>query len=144
MFNPYVIILGLFTATGIATSVWGLWIIVRARRSASWPGVDGRIETCKIAADADALLPDIRFSYVLDDKRYVKNIAFPSGTSPTRELSETYVQRFPQGKTVTVYYNPDDPDKATLEPGTHPGDWMVLAFGLGTTALMIVALLASG
>ena len=44
MFNPYIIILGLFTVTGIGTTIWGVWILARARRSAGWPGVDGKSE----------------------------------------------------------------------------------------------------
>jgi len=144
MFNPYIIILGLFTVTGIGTTIWGVWILARARRSAGWPGIDGEIISCNKADDADSLLPDIRFAYTLAGKRYEKNIDFPSGTSPTQQLSDSYVQRFPRGKVVRVFYNPADPEEATLEPGVHPGDWMVLGFGLGITVLMIAALLMGG
>jgi hypothetical protein len=144
MFNPYSLILGLFTVMGLATTLWGWLVIVRARETARWPHVSGKIETSTMAADADELLPDIQFSYTLADKHYRKSIEFPSGTTPTLQLSESYVNKFPSGATVDVYYHPDHTEQATLEPGQRPGDWMILAFGLGTTLLMVLILLLGG
>ena len=141
MFNPYSLILGLFTAAGLATSVWGWLVIARARKSAHWPSVQGMIETSSIAAEGDELLPDIQFSYRIADKDYLKNIEFPNSTSPTQEFSNHYVNKYPPGAVVAVYYNPDNPEQATLEPGLQPGDWMILAFGLGVLILMTVLLL---
>jgi hypothetical protein len=144
MFNPYSIILGLFTVAGLVTTLWGLSIIIKARRTAAWPCVTGVIESSGIAAETDDLLPDIRFSYTVADKEYLKTVEFPSGTTPTQEFSQDYVARFSQGTPVTVHYNPVNPDQATLEPGQRPGDWMILAFGLGTTAFMLIAWLMAG
>jgi len=144
MFNPYSIILGLFTAAGLITTLWGWSVIVKARKTASWPSVTGIIETSTIEAESDNMLPEIRFSYTIDGKTYLKLLEFPASTTPTQEFSRNYVERFSPGESVSVYYNPDNHDQATLEPGQHPGDWMILAFGLGTMALMLVALLLGG
>jgi hypothetical protein len=141
MFNPYSIILGLFTTAGLLTTLWGWIVIARSHKTRTWPSVTGTIVTSNIATDADDLLPDIRFSYNIADRHYVKSLEFPGGTTPTQELSQQYIERFPQGASVAVHYNPDRPDQATLEPGPRPGDWMILAFGLGTVVLMLAALL---
>jgi len=141
MFNPYSIILGLFTAAGIITTLWGWSVIVKARKSASWPSVAGKIVRSETEAENDNMLPDIRFSYTIDGKDYQKLIEFPASTTPTQEFSKDYTKRFPQGADVKVFYNPDNHQQAILEPGQQPGDWMILAFGLGTVALMLVVLL---
>jgi len=141
MFNPYTIILGLFTAAGLATSLWGFAVIHKARRTARWPYIAGTIEKSNMSSEHDDLLPDICFSYIIADQTYLKNIEFPSGTTPTREFSKAYVEKFPAGMSVNVYYNPDNPEQATLEPGLQAGDWMIFAFGTGATLLMVLLLL---
>jgi hypothetical protein len=142
MINPYIIILALFTAVGLGTTFWGLKILLDTRKSRAWPSVRGQITCSKAHSDDDELLPDIRFSYTVDDTAYEKQLEFPGGTTPTREFSNHYVDRFPAGATVDVHYDPQRPEQATLEPGGRPGDWLVFAFGLGATLLMIAALLS--
>jgi len=141
MLNPYSIILGLFTAAGLGTMLWGWIIIARARKTRDWPHIEGRIDSSHVHAEDDALLPDIRFHYQVDGRDYQTAMEFSADTSPTREFSEDYVRRFPPGATVKVYYNPEQPDQATLEPGLRPGDGMVFGFGLGITVLMVLMLL---
>ena len=48
------------------------------------------------------------------------------------------MKRFPTGTKVLVYYDPEQPDHATLEPGPGQGDWLVFALGLGTLIFGIV------
>lgn len=142
MINPYLIILGLFTAVGIGTTFWGLKIILDARKLRAWPGVKGVITCSRPHSDDDELLPEIRYNYTVGDTPYEQTLEFPRSTTPTRELSLHYVDKFPEGATVDVYYNPDHPEQSILEPGGQPGDWLIFAFGLGATILMVAALLS--
>lgn len=142
MVNPYIIILGLFTAVGIGATLWGLKIIIEARKVRAWPSVNGKITCSRVDSEDDELLPDIRYSYTIGETAYEQTLAFPAGTTPTREFSAYYVNKFPEGSAVNVFYNPEHPEQTTLEPGGRPGDWLVFAFGLGATLLMLVALLS--
>ena len=142
MINPYLIILGLFTAAGIGTTFWGLKIIIDSRRVRAWPTVRGHITCSRPNSEDDELLPEIRYRYTIGETVYEQTLEFPPSTTPTRELSSHYVDKFPEGATVDVAYNPAQPGQTSLEPGGRPGDWLVFAFGLGATILMLVALLA--
>ncbi|MDB6018417.1 MAG: hypothetical protein JWR19_2906 [Pedosphaera sp.] len=52
--------------------------------------------------------------------------------------AQTFVDRYPPGKTVAVFYSPTDPANSVLEPGIFGGTWiplvvggMFLIFGIG-------------
>ncbi len=130
MLNPYIVIIAFFTLAALGTMLWGWRIIVKARKTNSWPCVEGIIIESSSSQDNDGLLPHILYSYHIDDKHFRKKMVFPAGTSPTPEFSQSYVNRFPKGKQVQVCYNPDNPDETTLEPGLRNGEWMIFALGL--------------
>ena len=131
--NLYVLILGLFIGSGLATSLWGWIVILRGRKSLSWPSVAGTIETSALSSEADALLPAIKYRYAVAGQTFRSTVEFPSDITPTAEFARSYVDKYPVGAHVQVYYDPDRPERATLEPGQRRGDWMILALGIVTT-----------
>ena len=132
MFNAYVVILGLFVVTGALVSLWGGWIMVQGRRSLSWPQVEGVIVKTEQSSEQDELLPHIEYRYELEQKQYQCRLNFAADISPSPEFSASYVQRYPEGATVAVFYNPLSPEQSTLEPGPGKGDWLVLMIGVVT------------
>lgn len=138
--NPYVILIGLFIAGGLATSVWGAIVLIRGRRSLKWPTVAGIIEKSTWSPDDHDLLPEIEFSYKVDDQSFRSRVEFPRDLTPTAEFSRSYVERHPVGALVTVFYDPVDPGNATLEPGSGRGDWLILALGVSATLVGVIAL----
>lgn len=138
--NPNIIILSLFTVGGLAAAVWGWVIIARGRQSLGWPTVEGIVVT----SEAEDLLPHIVYRYGVEGEAFETTLKFPGDLTPTREFTQSYLQRFPTGKKVTVYYDPRDPATATLEPGPGRGDWLVFAFGLGALVVGALSLLFSG
>ena len=71
---------------------------------------------------------------------YQRVLEFPGGASSSPELAASYVRKYPVGAKVSVYYNPDQPDQSTLEPGLSGGDWMIPALGVAAMAFGIFAL----
>lgn len=138
MLNPYIIILALFIIAGLVTTLWGLQIILKARKTRQWPHVDGIIEESRIASEQDDLLPHIQFRYSVGQTSYQHTMAFSSDITPTREFAANYVQKYPAGSKVQVYYDPVDPNSATLEPGLGKGDWLVFAMGVGMLLFGII------
>ena len=132
MLNPYTIIISLFIIAGLLTAAWGLWIIVRGRKTLQWPSVEGVILESAIASDNDDLLPHILFRYSIGQVSYKQTMQFPGDVTPTQEFAASYVRKYPEGSRVQVYYDPANPELATLEPGLGKGDWLVFAMGLGT------------
>ncbi len=127
--NLYPVILGLVALGGLFVSLWGLRVLRQARRVRQWPTTQGVIDTCHASDEANDLLPEIVFGYRVDGRDYHRRFEFPEGTHPSPEFSRQYCERYPAGKVVEVYYDPQDPETATLEPGSQ-GDWMILALGI--------------
>ena len=144
MFNPYTIILSLFVIAGLLATLWGLAIIVKARKTRLWPAVEGEIEKSDVASDANDLLPHISFRYRVGEQSYQRAMEFPPDITPSQEFAASYVQKYPVGANIQVYYNPQNPEQATLEPGVGKGDWLVFAIGLGTLILGILFLVFGG
>jgi len=143
MFNAYVVILWLFVLSGLAVSWWGWSVIAAARRTLTWPQVDGVIERCDPVSEEDDLLPHITFSYVLNGQQQHGKLEFPSGTIPNPEFAAGYMQRYPVGSAVRVSYNPANNTQTTLEPGMGQGDWLILGLGVVATLAAAVSLIIS-
>lgn len=141
MFNPYTIVLGLFVVAGFLGTLWGLRIILIARKTRLWPRVEGVIEEAKISSDVNDLLPKITFSYTVADHPYRAEVQFPADVTPSQQYANQYIEKYPQGHRVQVYYDPENPQRATLEPGMAQGDWLVFAIGLGMLIFGILFLL---
>lgn len=144
MFNPYAIILGFFIIAGFVVTLWGWSIIAKARKTRRWPMVEGVIERSTPTSEANDLQPHILFSYTVGARTYQRTLELPSGASPSPELVTRYAGKYPAGAKVPVYYNPGQPDQATLEPGMARGDWMILAMGIAAMVFGIFALFFSG
>lgn len=140
--NLYSLILISVAIGGIGISIWGWRILQASKRVAQWPTVQGRIETSTLSSGHNDLLPDIRYHYEVAGQNYQSRFEFPSGTHPLPEFSRSYVEKYPVGASVTVYYNPQNADDSTLEPGAQ-GDWMILALGLLLAVGGVGALLVS-
>ena len=143
MFNPYAIILGLFIIAGFIVTLWGGIIIIRARKTQRWPVTEGTIEQSAPTSEANDLLPHILFSYTVATHTYQHTLEFPGGVNPSPELATHYVRKYPAGAKVPVYYNPDQPDQATLEPGLARSDWMIPILGIAAMAFGVFALFFS-
>ena len=86
-------------------------------------------ESFKDRSAVNDLLPEIIFSYQVDGKPYRCHFEFPEGTHPLPEFVTFYRNKYPVGAEAEVFYNPEQPEIATLEPGAQ-GDWMILAMGI--------------
>ena len=138
MLNPYSIILGLFVASGVLVTLWGVRIIFIARKTLKWPFVGGKIEESRINFGAGDLLPCIVFSYNVGEKNYQQQMTFPRDITPSQEFTKSYLEKYPVGFLVQVFYDPNNPESATLEPGPAEGDWLILVVGLAMLVLGIL------
>jgi hypothetical protein len=58
----------------------------------------------------------------------------------SRDQAEAVLARYPQGSVVRVYYNPERPQEACLEPGEHWTAWAAKALTLLIAATGLVLL----
>ncbi|MFP3852882.1 MAG: DUF3592 domain-containing protein [Anaerolineales bacterium] len=103
----------------------------------SWPNTIGRIVDSQVlsAEGAPGEPPtwwlELRYSYELDGEQY-QGRRIKSG-GPVLVQNKSYVEesagKYPVGKRISVYYNPDDPSEAVLEKGSSRG-WLFIALGV--------------
>ena len=142
--NYYVLIIGGFIIVGLAITAFGWRGFQKGKANKQWPSITGQISSTTLASEENDLLPDIRFSYTIDDDHYEGRVEFPPGTMPMPGFASTQIEKHPVGSPVTVYYNPQQPEQATLEPGRANDDWLILAMGIGFTAIGVLAMFFSG
>ncbi|BBO76634.1 hypothetical protein DSCW_40510 [Desulfosarcina widdelii] len=116
----------LFLAVGIVIAGFSYNGYRTSLASKSWPNVTGSIVQSEIekqtstsgeGADKKTTVkeyPKIAYQYHIDGHQYKSaKISYLSSIGSARQV----VSRYPQGKTIPVYYNPDKPEQAVLVPG---------------------------
>jgi hypothetical protein len=79
---------------------------------------------------------DVFYKYFVNDIEYSSNkVSFGSSADDNPKNAQRIVNRYPQGKEVTIYYNRDSPEESVLEPGTTFGCYFQIVFGFIFTAV---------
>ncbi len=122
-----------------AGAAWTHWLSVpvyrKAQASGDWPTAPGVIESSEVEDEFDSnevrYAASVEFSYELDGVRHVSKHITPSGvsSSKSRHPAQETVDRYPEGKAVTVYYDPQKPEFGVLEPGVNAANYALLVAG---------------
>ena len=121
---------------GLYVSLPGLYGVLYGRSSKTWPSVTGVIVVSKVIDDSESCLAKVHFRYWVGSKNYLgKNIGFCKyGTkfNAANHLKDARLiaNQYPKGGNVNVYYHPNWPGIAILEPGFRWASVFVLLFGL--------------
>jgi hypothetical protein len=111
---------------------------------AEWPTTQGYVLSSDVELQApsdDNLDIRVQFSYQVNGTMYTRIQQWPVGealfgTNPPE--ADAAQQKYSPGKKVTVYYNPDDPTNAVLEPRAADFGWLAYPLGLAFIAGMIL------
>ncbi|MBK1791895.1 DUF3592 domain-containing protein [Persicirhabdus sediminis] len=134
--------------------ILGLWTLLKAKDSESWPSTQGTIITSELSRDdsydsetgqkTTMYSANIVYEYSVDGvRRSCDAVSFVSVSGSDLTDARKNLSRYPYGMTVAVYYDPDNADDAILEPGVQQSTWSVLCFGLvfsGVGSLFILLL----
>jgi hypothetical protein len=137
-------------------SVWYAFLFVlnntyqEAEQANHWPTVMGAIFESRVqsrtssSATGTGFDPIIRYQYRVQRQQYVNNTWQKIGNSPTRHEAQEIVDRYPQGKRTTVYYDPEDPENSLLVPGnTSETSWVLWLFTYVPVGVFVLALIVS-
>ncbi len=123
-------------------AVFGVVAFVRGRQlasaSARWPTAAGTITMSDVIEEAIEekdnddkssihriyrYQVDLRYAYQVGKRDFVGTAANWGATAiyGLRELAEKAASQYPQGQPVTVYYDPEQPGNAVLEPDSRQG-----------------------
>lgn len=140
----------LFLSLGLVLLVLGLVFRNSGPETLSWPMAKGEIvETNVVTAGGEDGNSEnyklvITYNYTVDEVTYISDQYGLTSeiTSFAREPLEKKAETLPAGQKISVYYNPDNPETAVLDPGTDSAQWFLMGSavvgGLGLCALLLL------
>jgi len=88
--------------------------------SKRWPNVEGNILSAEIVKEGGhgnySYVPNVTYSYRLDDIAYSGDISDTAIGNPTSTLAKAQITQYSVSKPVTIYYAPNNHEKSTLHP----------------------------
>jgi len=136
IFGPIFALIGYFVAFHA-----GKPILDNARRSTEWPSVPGVVQRSKVAtstSDGKTMYKaDVVYKYQVGDRDYQCSTVAFGGDFSSSDSSWAHAVRdkYPAGSEVEVFYQPEEPANAVLEPGATWKSYMV--FGIGMVFLVV-------
>jgi hypothetical protein len=106
-----------FIVIPIACVIGATWAIRRGRASRNWPSTPGVISRSAIFSSEGSHNLVIEFSYSVGGREYRSQQIRYFGLPRTHRGLVELVERYPEGKEVVVYFDPQKPSRAVLEPG---------------------------
>ena len=136
-------------AGGVASFGFGKPLLDKAKASTEWPTTDGEIiesdvQTNRSNDGETTYKAIVIYEYSLDGADLKSDRVWFGDGYATNDWSamQAVVREYPVGKKVTVYYAPDAPDEAVLQPGAFFSSYLL--FGIGLTFAVIGSLMLAG
>ena len=117
----FLLIFGVFGIFFFLVSVpAGIAELLSANPAANWATEKGKVFVSEIVTgstgNAGHKRAKIRYKYTVTGKNYISGNIDSVGYARVG-INTHYVEKYPRGASVTVYYNPENPAQALLEPG---------------------------
>ncbi len=136
----FLLVIGIIGA--VLTIFLGIPMLMSALASQGWPAVEGIITLSEFTAKQDrddggvTYGASVAYDYTVSGTVYDgSNVHFGQYSTSDPSYGRGIVNRYPVGKRVNVYYDPDDPSTSVLEPGAGWSSFMVAGIGLLFTLL---------
>ncbi|HLJ90231.1 MAG TPA: DUF3592 domain-containing protein [Candidatus Angelobacter sp.] len=116
-------VVGLLMAfIGMGVACVGISIYLKDQRAQSWPTTTGQIVYSAVFQGQDSdgnttYTPQIQYSYQVNDHQYIGAVWRFGADNVSRMAANQAVATYQPGKSVTVFFNPEDPKETVLEPG---------------------------
>lgn len=105
----FTLLIGVLMLMGFITENQEVELIEEA---ANWPTTEGVITGSYVANNDYADIPVVKYEYVVDGHTYSSSgVGFGVNGTEGPDL-----EKYPEGRRVTVYYQPGHPQRAILEP----------------------------
>ncbi len=143
-----VIVFGLiFAAAGLFLLRQGFTEHRACRESRNWPCVEGRITESTVQVTrrhhSTSYSPQVAYTYSVMGQAYFSTAVTIGATRTFSSYAKVQARlaKYPLGQTVSVYYDPQQPAQATLEPGATGGAWGTVLMGIITGGMGVFVLI---
>ncbi len=126
----------LFIIIGALILYFGFRNLERAMESPSWPTAQGRITQSSVGSHRNdeggrTYHAEVLYKFKVNGTIFSSNrVAFGDYGSGDPSNAQSIVNRYPEGKNLTVYYMEDHPDISVLETGIKGQTWFIPGGGL--------------
>jgi hypothetical protein len=137
--NPKLAFSLLFRLFGCVMFMAGLYYYRRARASNHWPFTTGIILSSEVSQEKKALddyqtvdtyKPEVCYAYQIGGEKYTsKRIRILPSFKTSSALALRLAFKYHKDSQVSVFYNPDKPDHAVLEPGVTADIVILMVIG---------------
>lgn len=116
-----------------------LYVLYKANATLKWIQTDALTLSSNVGMlpklKYTQFIPNIEYQFKVDGKTYKNNtLCFYFGTPGfNEESSRLYVNKYPKGSKIPIYYNPSNPEKSVIISGLHQMDvlkFLALVFGI--------------
>ena len=127
------------TAIGVALAIpFGYRVMTSALESAGWPHTEGTIRESQLVTQEQrdgSFVYRVRIVYAytaqgIEHQGGRIRFGVEDSASPNQDRAERWLEEYPPGRVVTVYYDPQAPSNSVLEPGAHGDVYALLAVGV--------------
>jgi hypothetical protein len=127
---------------GILIAALGVWLCVHGKRvldeaqaSSRWPAVPGKVTACNLTTshgrNGTTYAAHVAYAYTVGGRELTgSTVWFGDEDTRDRDEAQKTLAQFPVGKEVRVFYRPEQPETAVLEPGTYPSSYQMLVLGV--------------
>ena len=98
---------------------------IRGRASTNWPNIAASVNSSDIQAKSAGngltfYSPVIEYQFSVNNKIYKSsNFTFMGTSGLTKKCAEKYINMYPSGSEVNIFYNPRKPEVSVIIPGVH-------------------------
>jgi hypothetical protein len=130
-----------FLLVGLVVLGWGLRNLTKAAQSDDWPTAEGQIVSSEVrtsrnsssgknGSSGPSYRADISYRYSVNGASYTGDrVAYGDYGSGNPSHAREIVDRYPAGRDVKVYHDPEKPAECVLEPGTKPQAFILPTVG---------------
>ena len=125
---------------GATIAFFGIRGLILSKASVEWPTAQGNVVESSVerrfSRDNDRQAKStyharLFYEFSVDGTTFTGDrVAYGDHGSNDPSHARGVVSRYPQGKTVTVYYIPGNPEECVLEPGLQGQAWFLPGLGL--------------
>jgi hypothetical protein len=131
---------------GLALIGWTIFSYRKAQEALSWPTASGKILSSALRhedGEISGYVSEISYKYQAYGVHHIADVRQFGGTSISSKMqAQRIVEQYPIGREITVYFNPNKPAQAVLEPGKI--DWVTAVIGVGFVVIGLMCLLGNG